>query len=243
MCKQEVRQTHPTEQRRRPVVRTWFGASAESNRPESDDREWIAQAWLRIIRRSLDLPSPDLGFESSPAVGTITVSSPARVKPLAKLNRRKPYWKQIKPFNFLLTCHVKRLGHPPGVKPDRFHLIAPYDTDSRQWLKKNWIDQYSEKEFRITTTAAHGDRHTARVKTYGDVLMEYEYHPESKCADANGNPCSKQTVGLLQRRHVRIDQVKYIGKESNSLEEVESGYRSRFSSPAVTCQFKETANA
>jgi hypothetical protein len=28
---------------------------------------------------------------------------------------------------------------------------------------------------------------------------------------------------MLQRRHVRIDQVKYIGKESNSLEDVESG--------------------
>jgi hypothetical protein len=33
----------------------------------------------------------------------------------------------------------------------------------------------------------------------------------------------KQTIGLLQRRHVRIEQVKAIGKESNSLEEVESG--------------------
>ncbi len=29
--------------------------------------------------------------------------------------------------------------------------------------------------------------------------------------------------GLLQRRHVRIEQIKCIGKESNSLEEVESG--------------------
>src|ERR1019366_102337 len=27
----------------------------------------------------------------------------------------------------------------------------------------------------------------------------------------------------LQRRHVRIERIKYIGKESNSLEEVESG--------------------
>jgi len=69
----------------------------------------------------------------------------------------------------------------------------------------------------------HGDRHTARVKTYGEVLREYEIHPESKYADASGEPCSKQTVGLLQRRHVRIDQIIPIGKESNSLEEVEAG--------------------
>jgi hypothetical protein len=34
--------------------------------------------------------------------------------------------------------------------------------------------------------------------------------------------CTKQAVGLLQRQHVRIDQIKYVGKESNSLEEVEA---------------------
>jgi hypothetical protein len=147
------------------------------------------------------------------------------MKPLRKLNEGKQYPDQIKPFNFLLTCHVRPLGHPPGVDPARFHLISPYEKDPRQWLKKSWIDQYSGKEYRITTVGPHGDRLTARVKTYGNVLLEYEYHPESKCADANGNTCSKQTIGLLQRRHVRIEQIKYIGKESNSLEEVESGLR------------------
>jgi len=68
-----------------------------------------------------------------------------------------------------------------------------------------------------------GTRDAARVKTYGDVLLEYEFHPEAKCADSSGNPCSKQSTGLLQRRHVRIGPIKYIGKESNSLEDVEAG--------------------
>jgi hypothetical protein len=57
----------------------------------------------------------------------------------------------------------------------------------------------------------------------GEVVREYEFHPESKCADANDELCKKSTIGLLRRRHVQIDQVKYIGKESNHLEEVESG--------------------
>ncbi len=38
-----------------------------------------------------------------------------------------------------------------------------------------------------------------------------EIHPE------------KQTIGLLQRRHIQIDEIKYIGKESNLIEDVESG--------------------
>jgi len=53
--------------------------------------------------------------------------------------------------------------------------------------------------------------------------VECEFHPEAKCSDVDGNACGKQTVGLLQRRHIEIAQIKYIGKESNSLEEVDGG--------------------
>lgn len=191
--------------------------------PDSEDREWIARVWLNIIRRALGLRTEPQDFELLPALSRLTVSSPAVMRPLERLNEGKAYIDQVKPFNFLLTCHVKALGHPVGSDPERFHLITPYETDSRRWLKREWIDQYSGNRYRITTSALHGTSRTARVKTFGDVLSEYEYHPEAKCADAKGNASGKQTVGLLQRRHIRIDQVKYIGKESNSLEEVEAG--------------------
>jgi len=141
----------------------------------------------------------------------------------AKLNEGKPYCDQIKPFNFLLTCHVNPLGHPVGADPERFRLIAPYESNPKKWSKLHWIDQYSGKRYRITTADDYGNRQTARVKTYGEILREYEFHPESKCADADGKPSSKQTMGLLQRRHIQIDEIKCIGKESNSLEDVESG--------------------
>jgi hypothetical protein len=191
--------------------------------PQSEDRNWIGQSWLSIIRRSFGLDAENLCFEQTPAIGQTTISSPAVMRPLTSFNKDKRYSDIIKPFNFLLTCHVKPLGHPPGVDPTRFHLIAPYDKDPRRWLKMNWIDQYSERPYGITTARHHGSRHSARVKTYGEVLREYEYHPESKCADTDGNVCGKQTVGLLQRRHIQIDGIKYIGKESNSLEEVDAG--------------------
>jgi hypothetical protein len=96
-----------------------------------------------------------------------------------------------------------------------------------------WVDRYSTKTYRITTTDPHGDRYTARVKTYGEVIEEYGYHPESKCADAKGLPSGKQTIGLLQRRHVRIDSVTPIGKESNSMRKCKPGWftTSRMSTP------------
>ena len=54
-------------------------------------------------------------------------------------------------------------------------------------------------------------------------LREYEFHLGAKTADAKGKPSGKQTIGLLLRRHVRVERIIYIGKESNRLEEIEAG--------------------
>lgn len=35
--------------------------------------------------------------------------------------------------------------------------------------------------------------------------------------------CDKQTIGLLQRRHIRIDYIKGVGNQTNNLDEVEAG--------------------
>ena len=194
-----------------------FGHLLNPSDPESENRDWIAQIWLNIIRRSLGLPTSELAFDR------VTVSSPAVMKAFHDFNAGKPYGHQIKPLNFLLTVQTIAFGHPTETDPHRFHLIAPYESDPRKWTSAHWIDQYSGKVYRIATNGYSGNRRTARVKTYADVLEEYENHPESKCADALSNVCGKQTIGLLYRRHVEIDQIVYIGKESNRLEEVESG--------------------
>ena len=145
------------------------------------------------------------------------------MRPLATLNDGKSYDQQLKPFNFLLSCPVRAFGHPSRSDPERFHLIAPYESDPARWTSIEWIDRYSGTPYRITTEGHHGGPGIARVKTYGDVFEEYEWHPEPKCADANGEPASKQTIGLLHRRHITIDHVIYIGRESNQFEDVEAG--------------------
>ena len=177
------------------------------------------------MRRSLGLPPKRLRFEKRVAVSRTTVSSPAVRKPLRTLNDGKAYAKQIKPFNFILSCHIRKLGYPIGINPGNFHLIAPFEPDARQWEAMPWIDQYSKegKKYRITASGPHGSRHLARVTNYGDVLRDYEFHPEAKCADASGAPCGKQSLGMLSRRRIVIDDFDYIGKESNKIEEVEDG--------------------
>jgi hypothetical protein len=190
---------------------------------DSEDREWIAQIWENIVRAADGFPVARLGFEDAPAVGRVSVGSPGMMKVFADLNRGKNYSEQIKPFNFLLTCHVKPFGHPTEADPAHFHLIAPYEVDPKEWLKMPWIDQYAGKKYRIMTEGHHGRRDADRVKTIGDVIREYTSHSESKCADNVGNVCDKLTIGPPQRRHILIDSVTAIGKESNRLEEVDAG--------------------
>lgn len=56
---------------------------------ESDDRDWIREAWLFIIRTALRLPTEPLGSEHLPAVGRVTITSPKVMRTLTKLNRGK----------------------------------------------------------------------------------------------------------------------------------------------------------
>lgn len=190
--------------------------------PQSDDREWIAAAWLQLVRKALGLPTTDLSFQNLPAVSRTAVTSPWVMRAFERMNHGKPYAKQVKPFNFLLSAHVQPLGHPVGADPERFHLVAPFELNPKKWLTQPWIDVYSGKRCRVTTSQVRGPK-VAGLMTYGDVLREYEHHEEIKCAGPDGKPCGKQTIGLLSRRHVRIAAIHFIGKESNLLEEVEAG--------------------
>jgi hypothetical protein len=85
------------------------------------------------------------------------------MRPLEGFNAGKKYADQIKPFNFLLTCHIKQFGHPTGAEPERFHLIAPYWPDSRHWLKMPYV---------LTAAASRLKRgpYRAGLGAHGDAL-------------------------------------------------------------------------
>lgn len=191
--------------------------------PSSEDRGWIAQVWKGILLSQAGKRVRTASFHESPAVGRFSVSGPSTLRVLDEMNSAKEYAQQIKPFNFLLSCQVRPFGHPINVDPARFHLIAPYETAPRKWTQMRWLDQYSGKVFRVSTDDHYSSRWTASVKTFGDVISEYAFHAEAKCADSRGKASGKNTVGLLQRRHVHIDRIRFIGKESNLLEEVDAG--------------------
>src|SRR5437762_12654972 len=80
-----------------------------------------------------------------------------------RLNWQKSFSKNMRS----IQSPFRRLRHPAGANLERFHLIAPYSSDAARWIETDWLDQYTGNLYRVTTTGPHGNRETARVKTYG----------------------------------------------------------------------------
>lgn len=191
--------------------------------PQSQDRKWLAQVWVNLIGRALGFRARKTTYGKFPAVARVSITSPVVMRPFAAFNAGKSFSQRIKPFNFLLTCQVRAFGFPKGSDPERFHLVAPYTPDPSMWSRIQWIDQYTGELFHVSIEGHHGEQSLARVKTYDEILEEYEFHPESKCCDSDAVVCGRATVGLLSRRHVSVRRIRFIGKESNLLEGVEAG--------------------
>jgi hypothetical protein len=214
----------------RPVLRKWsehgLGHLLNPIDPESHDRDWIRQFWEGIVTEALGQPYQWPAWLDRPATGRITANRPQMLKSFTTWNRGKPHRDQVKPSNFLLTAFVAPLGHPLGVNEKRFHPVAPYEDDPRQWTKLSWCNLYdvTGQRYQLTTARSdYADARSVRVKTYRDVLEEYRAHAETKSLASDGTLCVGATTGLLRRRPVTRESLAYVGRESNRLEEVEAG--------------------
>ncbi|MEZ4492454.1 MAG: helix-turn-helix transcriptional regulator [Dehalococcoidia bacterium] len=186
------------------------------------DKQWIGELWEFVVAAIHGDYLPAVGWLDRPAVSRITASKPGLLKPFADWNRGKEYRSQVKPFNFLLAVQPVAASLPDDIDPSRFQLMAPYNPAGSQWRKLSWTDRYSSKSYRITT-GRPSSASTIQVKSYGDVLADYQSHPEWKSRGPQGEAPDRRTVGLLTRRHVEVSGIRYIGKESNQLEDVEFG--------------------
>src|SRR5215469_13717447 len=189
---------------------------------EEESRDWIRQLWEIIVKEAQGEEAVRPKWLNRPAISRITATTPDIVLRLQNEKRRQSYADRIKPMNFLLAAHGMPLDLPEGVSATHFQLIAPYDPDPRHWESMSWTDYYSGKRFAISTVIESGSG-VARVKALADVFEEYRHHPEPKSVGSDGEPCGRATSGVLGRRPVLGLFPIYIGKESNSYEEVEQG--------------------
>lgn len=183
---------------------------------------WQCDLWYRIIDAFIQgRPNqPDLadipGLDR-PAASRYGATTPAMLRWFDGYNCGKPYWEQVKPFNFLLAFQEHPLSEPassdgepvsltrqPGSRKRRKPLrpIAPFDTNPAK-ASRNCID-------RETGT----DVCPEQLKTYREALAQYHLHPEMKFLDAD-----YMDRGPTRRRHIHVAAVYLIGKEADRLEE------------------------
>jgi len=116
------------------------------------------------------------------------------------MNENKRFNKKIKPFNFMLIGPEKN-----GVIP-----CLPYDKDIRGIQNKPFIDYKTDTPSSNLPLPSYEYWYTLE-----DVLTSYVRH--------NDNKFDYDSEGIAHRKPIIVDRIRFIGKESNNLDDNLSG--------------------
>jgi len=148
------------------------------------------QIWKSILTKDFK------GYSNKIAVSQITITKPSILNRFKKMNSDKPYDKQIKPFNFMLIGSEKN-----DVIPS-----LPYRKDYNGLQYEKFVDYKSNTS---------SDRLPLPSPEYWytleDVLTSYVRH--------NDNKFDYDNEGIAHRKHIIANRIRYIGKETNNIDE------------------------
>jgi hypothetical protein len=140
------------------------------------------------------------------------------------------YQNSIKPFNFLIHPISEGFFNPQVERVPV--LVAPF-ADPDKAIKMEFADLHEpDKVFRINVddensfipkSASNRDVIIQKVKSYSDILKQYPLRREAKLVTSDGKQYLRNSVGLLHHPHIVISGIKYIGKETNMLDEIDAG--------------------
>jgi hypothetical protein len=135
-------------------------------------------------------------FKDKIAISQITISKPSILNRFRKMNENKPFNKKIKPFNFMLVGSEKN-----GVIP-----CLPFTKDIAGIQYEPFVD------YKTDTSSSNLPLPTdAYWHTLEDVLTSYVRH--------NDNKFDYDNEGIAHRKHIVINRIRYVGKESNNIED------------------------
>ncbi len=211
-----------------------LGAYLPPTDPETGQRvmDWIDRGWEGIVREALEVPvPPSPEWTEQVATTRLAISTPVMLGWFKRWNAADPkkpdgdqksYRDQVKPFGFLQHAPLgPGLGRPVGtVSAAKLNLVAPYG-ERRWWI--NLHDPEGPRHRIVTYQPTSGEEVVVVGQTYGDLIGAHPFHPEPKSLGPDELPCHKGTVGLLSRRPMIANEKRYVGKEANELERVETG--------------------
>lgn len=147
------------------------------------------QVWKDILNNNFN------SYKDKIAVSQITITKPSILKRFRKMNENKPLDKRIKPFNFMLI----------GSEKNNVIPCLPFAKD---------LSGTEYRSFTDYRTGLTSDKLLLSTKEYWhcleDVLSSYVRHDDHKFDYVDG---------IAHRKHIVINRIRYIGKESNNLDE------------------------
>lgn len=160
---------------------------------KNKSENWHKQVWIDILNLHYGKISRKIFLEKYRglySISQLTVSSKQVMKRFKKLNKRKDYSIQIKPFNFFQVG----VGTDMDVKP-----MIPFSKNPQESVHGKFVN-YKNGEI------VEGLEYWMSLD---EELYRYVNHKEEKM---EGN------IGLLSREKIIVNDIIYIGKESNNIE-------------------------
>jgi hypothetical protein len=160
--------------------------------------DWQAEIWQDILKLHYEMITErdiEEKYSNLYSISQLTVSTSNVLNRFKKLNEGKPWREQIKPFNFFLVGFQVIKEDDKAVKP-----LAPFTKDYQKIIYEPFID-YETGEVK------EGSQY---FKPLNRTILRYVEHMENKF---DGDE------GVLERKHIHVDGLVYIGKEANNIED------------------------
>ena len=174
-----------------------------------DEKQW----WIDILNMHYHPEQKDeilSKCHTKYAVAQLTITSYDILKRFNKINKDKPLSLQIKPFNFITVGTATQTDAETG---EPIIPMLPY-LDTKKQDQAPFMPFMDYKTGKIYPNEDNPLESHFYWKKQSEILEKYVNHNDEK---------SEGDTGLLSRKHVAINKssVRYIGKESNELEESE----------------------
>ena len=172
---------------------------------EDDDKEhlsWHIEVWKDILDLEYKKTTIENLYEkysNKYAIQKLGISTPTVLNRVRDFNEGKDYYSQIKPSNFCIVGFSNMVNEETEeqIKP-----LAPFQRPVKDAVYGDFIDYNAKNNKKL--------RGKEYWKSFWDTFEEYLRHKESKF---DGD------VGVLERKHVILTEIRHIGKESDNLTE------------------------
>jgi hypothetical protein len=182
----------------------------EDKEHKHKEHQWIWDAWEYVL--ALELDGQDAArakrkpYFDLPAMMQIAITTPPL---LARFRGQSAF----RPLNFMLA--VQLMGEISNGSKSKLCLVTPFTKDRGAWKTATYRDIATGDKYTLFDEDTPSTPSQIDAICYGGIIEQHRFHPEPKFCGSDGQPCARNTRGLLQRRHVQIGRKIPIRKESN----------------------------